>query len=102
MRIIQEIGGSANWPLLTKRNYTEWAFLMKIEMKARDLWGAIEPGSVSVQEDCLALDVITSVVPADMVVSLAVKDTALEACNTVKSMRVGSDAVQKTNAQQLC
>ncbi|CAO2045564.1 unnamed protein product [Urochloa humidicola] len=101
VRVVREIGGLGNWPMLTKENYTEWALIMKIKMKARNLWNAIEPGGVGLQEDCLALDAITSAVPSDMVASLAVKDTALEAWNAVKSTRVGSDAVRKTKAQRL-
>jgi hypothetical protein len=49
----------------------------------------------------MALDAITSVVPPEMVASLAAKDTALEAWNAVKERRIGSDQVQKTEAQRL-
>nr|CAB3451023.1 unnamed protein product [Digitaria exilis] len=44
VRVVREIGGLGNWPMLTKENYTEWALVMKIKMKARNLWNAIEPG----------------------------------------------------------
>jgi hypothetical protein len=47
-RVVRKIGvGSANWPLLTKTNYTEWALIMKIKLLARNLWEAIEPGDVT-------------------------------------------------------
>jgi hypothetical protein len=49
----------------------------------------------------MALDVITSAVPQEMVAALAAKETALEAWNAVKARRVGSDQVQKTEAQRL-
>ena len=49
----------------------------------------------------MALDAITSAVPTEMVVSLAAKATALEAWNAVKDRRVGSEQVQKTEAQRL-
>ncbi|CAO2173598.1 unnamed protein product [Urochloa humidicola] len=101
VRVVRDGGGAANWPMLTKSNYTEWALLMKIKMKARNLWEAIDPGYVTTQEDMLALDAITSAVPQDMVASLAVKETALDAWNAVKLMRVGSNAVQKTKVQRL-
>lgn len=74
---------------------------MKVKMQARNLWDAIEPGSVSLQEDSMALDAITSVVPLEMVASLAAKDSALEAWNAVKERRVGSKQVQKTEPQRL-
>jgi hypothetical protein len=47
-RVVREVDvGPANWPLLFKVNYTKWALIMKINIQARNLWEAIEPGSVS-------------------------------------------------------
>jgi hypothetical protein len=43
-------------------NYTEWALIMEIKLQTRNLWEAIEPGDVTLQEDRMALDAITSVV----------------------------------------
>jgi hypothetical protein len=54
-----------------------------------------------VQEDRLALDAITSAVPMEIVASLAVKDTAAEAWEVVRSMRIGNEPVRKTKAQRL-
>jgi hypothetical protein len=51
-RVVREIGvGPANWPLLTKMNYTEWVLIMKIKLQVRNLWEAIELGDVTLQED---------------------------------------------------
>jgi hypothetical protein len=62
--VVREIDvGPANWPLLPKTNYTEWALIMKIKLQARNFWEAIEPGDVTLQEDRMALDAITSAVP---------------------------------------
>jgi hypothetical protein len=37
-RVVKQIGvGPANWPLLTKMNYTEWTLIMKIKLQARNL-----------------------------------------------------------------
>jgi hypothetical protein len=101
VRVIREFGGPASWPMLTKTNYTQWSLVMKLKMQARSLWSAIEPGGVSMQEDRMALDAITSAVPTEMVASLAAKNSALEAWNAVKERRVGSDQVQKVEAQRL-
>jgi hypothetical protein len=80
-RVVREIGvGPANWPLLTKTNYTEWALIMKIKLQARNLWEAIEPGDVTLQEDRMALDAITS---------------------AVRSLRIGSEAVRNARAHRL-
>nr|CAB3459387.1 unnamed protein product [Digitaria exilis] len=90
VRIVREIGGGlANWPMLTKTNYTQWALVMKLKMQARNLWDAIEPGGVSLA------------VPTEMVASLASKDSALAAWNAVKDRCVGNDQVQKAKAQRL-
>ncbi|CAN6336537.1 unnamed protein product [Urochloa humidicola] len=70
-------------------------------MEARDLWEAIEPGGVPLRVDRMALDAITSAVPTEMVASLAAKDSALEAWNAVKERRIGSDQVQRAEAQWL-
>jgi hypothetical protein len=77
---VREIGvGPANWPLLTKMNYTEWALIMKIKLQARNLWEAIEPGDVTLQKDRMTFDAITSAVPQEMLASLTVKASAAEA-----------------------
>uniref|UniRef100_A0A0A9CNQ1 DUF4219 domain-containing protein n=1 Tax=Arundo donax TaxID=35708 RepID=A0A0A9CNQ1_ARUDO len=99
--IRQRVVRVANWPLLTKMNYTEWSLLMKIKMQARNLWDAIETGDVTLQEDHMELDAITSVVPQEMVASLAVKESVAKAWEAIKSMRIGSDQVHKTRAQCL-
>ena len=102
MRVIYEVGGgAANWSMRTKNNYTHWALIMKVKMQACNMWEAIEPGDVTFQEDRMALDSITSAVPPELVSSLAVKRTALEAWNAVRDLRVGNDQVQKMEAQHL-
>jgi hypothetical protein len=99
---LREIGvGPANWSLLTKMNYIEWTLIMKIKLQARNLWEAIEPGDVTLQEDRMALDAITSAVPQEMPASLAVKATATEAWEVVRSLRIGSEAVRNARAQRL-
>ncbi|CAN6268411.1 unnamed protein product [Urochloa humidicola] len=101
LRVVREIGGATNWPMLTKTNYTQWSLLMKLKMKACHLWEAIEPGGVAPHEDCMALEAIASAVPTEMVASLLTKETALEAWNAVKERRIGSDQVQRTEVQRL-
>jgi hypothetical protein len=87
--------------MLTKTNYRQWSLVMKIKMEARDLWEAIEPDGVSLRVGRMALDAITSVVPTEMVASLAVKDSPLEAWNAVKGWRIGSNQVQRAEAQRV-
>jgi hypothetical protein len=42
--IVREVGSGAAFPVLTKSNYTEWAMLMRVKLKARGLWVAVEKG----------------------------------------------------------
>lgn len=103
-RVVKEGGGGpANYPVLTKTNYNNWSLLMKIKLQARCLWGAIDPGGadIPVHEDRMALDAICSAVPDEMVPTLAVKESAKEAWEAVRNMRVGDDRIRKTNAQRL-
>jgi hypothetical protein len=99
---VREIGvGPVNWPLLIKTNYTEWALIMKIKLQARNLWEAIEPEDVTLQEDRMALDAITSAVSQEMLASLAVKVTAAEAWEAVRYLRISSEVVRNMRAQRL-
>jgi hypothetical protein len=49
----------------------------------------------------MALDAITSVVPQEMLASLAVKKSAVEAWEAVRSLRIGSEAVRDARTQWL-
>jgi hypothetical protein len=33
--VVYEVGSGTVFPVLTERNYTEWAMLMKVKLKAR-------------------------------------------------------------------
>jgi hypothetical protein len=74
---------------------------MKIKLQARNLWEAIEPGDVTLQEDRMTLDAITSAVLQEMLTSLAVKAIAIEAWEAVRSLRIRSEAAQNMRAQRL-
>jgi hypothetical protein len=49
----------------------------------------------------MALDAITSAVPQEMLASLAVKETVVEAWEAVRSLWIGSGAVRNVRAQRL-
>jgi hypothetical protein len=49
----------------------------------------------------MALDAITSAVPQEMLASLAVKATAAEAWEAVRSLRTSSEAIRNVRAQRL-
>jgi hypothetical protein len=100
-RVIREVGGGSSYPTLTKTNYSDWVLLMKVKLKGRGLWSAVESGSGDHQEDMMALDVLSSAVPPEMVSAVASKDTAKSAWETIKTMRVGDDRVRAAVAQHL-
>ena len=100
-RVIREVGGGTSYPALTKTNYSDWAALMKVKLMARALWAAVDPGGVDPQEDMMALDVLASAVPSEMVAAIANKETAKDAWDAIKTMRVGDDRMRKSMAQHL-
>ncbi len=40
-RVVKEVGGSANYPTLTKTNYGDWSLMMKVMLQAHGLWEAV-------------------------------------------------------------
>ena len=42
--VIREVGSESSYPVLTKTNYSDWALLMKMKLKARVLCNIIEDG----------------------------------------------------------
>jgi hypothetical protein len=100
-RVIHEVGGGNSYPTLTKTNYLDWTLLMKVKLKARGLWAAVNSGGGDRQEDMMALDVLSSVVPPEMVASVVGQDTAKAVWDTIKMMCVGDDRVKASTAQTL-
>jgi hypothetical protein len=102
--VIQPVGGGGNivYPTLTATNYIEWALVMKINLRAQGLWEAVsgmgEPGE---REDMAALAALIRAAPPEMVPVLAVKESANEAWEAIKMMRMGVDRVREATAQRL-
>ncbi|CAA0806799.1 Chaperone protein dnaJ 1- mitochondrial [Striga hermonthica] len=74
-RTVRDVGG-ANWPVLTRTNYGEWAVLMKVKLRGRKLWRALEEGTEDEEEDCASMEAILSAMPHEYVESLGAKDSA--------------------------
>ncbi|CAA6669934.1 unnamed protein product [Spirodela intermedia] len=100
-RVIREVSAGTGFPMLTKTNYSDWALLMKVKLKAQLLWTAIEKGGVEPHEDMQALDALCSAVPPEMWPVIANKETAKEAWEAIATMRIGDDRVKKASAQNL-
>jgi hypothetical protein len=78
-RVVREVGGGTAFPVLTKTNYSDWAMLMKVKLRARGLWVAVDKGGVDPQEDMMALDALVSAVPPEMVATVVDKGSTKEA-----------------------
>jgi hypothetical protein len=97
-KTIRDIG-SAQFPVLTRTNYGEWEVVMKVMLKARGLWKAISFGTDDEEEDHLAMEAILKAVPAEYRVTLGSKDSAKEAWDALKTMRLGNERARKAKAQ---
>ena len=64
MRTAREVGGTS-WSTLTRTNYGEWVLTMKVKLRARRLWNAINKGTDNEEDGISALEAILAAVPAE-------------------------------------
>jgi hypothetical protein len=100
-RVIRDSGSTGTWPQLTKTNYVEWALRMKLKLQARDLWDVVEFGNGDFRDDRTTLDAICSTVPPEMIPALTIKETASEAWEAIKTLRLGDEKRRVVTAQTL-
>ena len=100
-RVVRESTSSAQYPTLTRSNYAEWAMVMRVQLQAQHLWDAIEYGVDEDEEhaDRAALAALLRAVPPELVRTLAAKDNAKAAWDTLKTMRLGSERIREAKAQ---
>jgi hypothetical protein len=91
----------ANYPILTKINYNQWALMMRIKLEARGLWSAVDPSDAEFQVDCMVLDAICSTILVEMITTLAMNNTAMEAWERIKVMWISDDCIRKASAQKV-
>ncbi|XP_039771974.1 uncharacterized protein LOC120640173 [Panicum virgatum] len=99
-RVVREVG-SANYPMLTRTNYTDWAVLMQVMLEARELWEAASHGTVDRHDNLMAMEAILRATPREMRVSFHGKGTAKRAWDSLKIERVGVDRIRKAKATDL-
>jgi hypothetical protein len=85
--------------VLTRTNYSDWVLVTQVQLQSNGWWTAIEPGVCDYYTDREALGVILRGVPPEMLRTLAVKSTAKEAWDTLKTMRLGCERVREARAQ---
>ena len=61
---VREVSGTS-WPTLTRTNYGEWTVIMKVKLRARWLWNAIDKGTDNKEDDMSVLEAILAAVLAE-------------------------------------
>ena len=98
-RVVRQSSVVAPPLVLTRTNYSDWALVVQVQLQAQGWWEAIEPGVCDYHADREALGVILRAVPPEMLRTLAVKATAKEAWDALKTLRLGSERVREARAQ---
>lgn len=95
-------GVTIQYPMLDGDNYGVWAAKMKIFMRARGVWAAVEgEGAVEETKDQEAFAIIAQGVSDAVFMSISEKETAKEAWQALKEMHAGDDRVKKARVQAL-
>ena len=95
-------GVTIQYPMLEGDNYGVWAAKMKIFMRARGVWAAVEgDGVVEEIKDQEAFAAIAQAVPDAVFMTISEKETAKEAWEALKEMHAGDDRVKKARVQAL-
>ena len=64
MRMVREVSNTS-WPTLTRTNYGEWSVTIKVKLRARWLWNAVDKGTDNEEDDMPVLEAILATVPAE-------------------------------------
>jgi hypothetical protein len=83
------------YPMLSESNYGIWAVKMKIILCSLGVWSVIEDGDEDDDKDQGAMVAISQVVPDDVTMAIAEKETAKETWDALSEMRVGEYRVKK-------
>ena len=94
VRTVREVSGTT-WPTLTRTNYGEWSVTMKVKLRARRLWNAVEKGTDVEEDDMSAMEAILAAVPVEYREPLGMKSSAKEVWEAIAAMHVGSERAKK-------
>ncbi|KAG6780314.1 hypothetical protein POTOM_013168 [Populus tomentosa] len=90
-----------HYPMLSETNYGIWAVKMKIILHSLGVWSVIEGADTDDDKDQGAMVAISQAVPDDVMMAIAEKQTAKEAWDALREMRIGEDRVKKARVQVL-
>jgi hypothetical protein len=96
----KKVGGSG-WPMLTKTNYGAWSAMMRVMLKARRLWDAVNVHDADEDDDQMALEAICKSVPPEMLETIANKSSARAAWEDLKTANLGVERVRLAKASTL-
>jgi hypothetical protein len=99
-RLVEKSTAGIVYLMLTRTNYTEWNAVMRVNLQVAGLWEAVRHGGVEYRDDRLAL-AARRAVSAEMQSGLANKETACEAWESIRRIRVGADRVKEANEERL-
>ena len=74
------------------------AVTMKVKLRARRLWNAIDNVTDDEEDDMSALEAILAAIPMEYREPLGTKSSAKKAWDAIAAMRVGSDRAKKATA----
>ena len=83
VRTVREVSGTS-WLTLTRTNYGEWSVTMKVKLRARRLWNAVDKGTDNEEDDMSALEAILAAVPTEYREPLGAKSSAKEAWEVLR------------------
>jgi hypothetical protein len=74
----------------------------RVNLQAAGLWEAVHYGNVEYHDDRHALAALLRAVLAEMQAGVANKESAREAWQAIRRIRVGADRVKEANVERLC
>jgi hypothetical protein len=100
--VIEKSSAAIVYPVLTRTNYSEWELVMRVNLQAVGLWDAIELGTDDdYREDRSALAALLCAVPEEMQAGLACKESAADAWEAIRAIRMGGDRIKEATADKL-
>jgi hypothetical protein len=85
--------------MLTKTNYVDWAVIMRTQMQVHGLWDAVNEDDTDDRDDRPTLAAMLRAVPPELVHTLAAKDNAKAAWDTLKTLRISDERVRESKAR---
>ena len=74
---------------------------MKVKLRARRLWNAVDKDTDNEEDDMSALEAIIAAIPVEYREPLGAKSSAKEAWEAIAAMRIDSDRAKKATTQLL-